>query len=140
MPNQEVICRKLKILSGYFTEFEQATRDLSLEEYQNENLKRRAIEREIQLIVECATDINNMILKYLCKGPAKDYFNTFIDLAELNVLKADFALKIAPSTGLRNILVHEYQEIDDETVYRSIVNIKIYYAQYIQAISNYLGC
>jgi uncharacterized protein YutE (UPF0331/DUF86 family) len=140
MPDNVIICRKLAVLAGYFKEFIQLTKELSFEQYKNQILTKRAVEREIQLIVECATDVNNMILKNINKGPAKDYFNSFIDLAENHVLEADFALKIAPSTGLRNILVHEYQDIDDETVYRSITNVKLYYSEYIQAISAYLGC
>jgi uncharacterized protein YutE (UPF0331/DUF86 family) len=67
-------------------------------------------------------------------------FNSFIDLAENNVLDMEFALKIAPSTGLRNILVHEYQKIDDEIVFKSIDNIFRYYLEYIEIISSYLRC
>jgi len=52
----------------------------------------------------------------------------------------DFALKIAPSTGLRNILVHEYQKIDDGIVFKSINNVLSYYLEYIEKISAYLGC
>jgi len=94
----------------------------------------------MQLIVESATDINNMILKKKGKGPSRDYYNSFIDLAENNVIDMDLAVKIAPSTGLRNILVHEYQIIDDEIVYNSISNIKKYYLEYIDILSKYLGC
>lgn len=81
-----------------------------------------------------------MILKRLSKSPAKDYFNSFIDLAENQVIKMDFALKIAPSTGLRNILVHEYEKIDDQIVFISITNVLIFYRQYLQIIAAYLGC
>jgi uncharacterized protein YutE (UPF0331/DUF86 family) len=94
----------------------------------------------MQLIVECATDINNMILKKQGKGPSRDYYNSFIDLAENNVMDMEFAVRIAPSTGLRNILVHEYQKIDDEIVFNSINNVKKYYLEYIDVISKYLGC
>jgi uncharacterized protein YutE (UPF0331/DUF86 family) len=52
----------------------------------------------------------------------------------------EFAVRIAPSTGLRNILVHEYQKIDDEIVFNSINNVKKYYLEYIDVISKYLGC
>ncbi len=101
---------------------------------------KRSVEREIQLIVESATDINNMILKKIDRSPSKDYYNSFIDLAENNVVNMDFALKIAPSTGLRNILIHEYEKIDDKIVYNSIKNVKMLYLKYIDIISKYLGC
>lgn len=66
-------------------------------------------------------------MKKLNKGPAKDYYNSFINLAENSVIDMDLALKIAPSTGLRNILVHEYQNIDNNILYKSKVNILKYY-------------
>jgi len=135
-----VICKKLGILVKYYKEFTHLTNELTNDVYLKDLVIRRAVEREIQLIVECATDINNMILKKLKRNPSRDYFNSFIDLAEAEVLDMDFALIIAPSTGLRNILVHEYQEINDAIVYNSIQHVLEYYLQYIKRISEYLGC
>ena len=140
MVSNDVECKKLSLLVKYYKEFKQLTGDLKISDYINDIVKKRAIEREIQLIVECATDINNMILKKLKIGPANDYFNTFVELADNNVFDMDFALKIAPSTGLRNILVHEYQEIDDRIVFESVNNVLHYYLQYIEKVSSYLGC
>lgn len=140
MHDNVVICKKLGVLMKYYKEFQQLTEKLSIDEYLQNIIKRRAIEREIQLIVECATDINNMILKKLGRGPSKDYFNSFIDLAENDIIDMSFALSIAPSTGLRNILVHEYQEIDNTIVYKSIQHVLDYYLQYIEKIAKYLGC
>ncbi|NJD04144.1 MAG: DUF86 domain-containing protein [Ruminiclostridium sp.] len=140
MTDNIIICKKLSVLLEYYKELKKVVKDISLENYSGQLLIKRTVEREIQLIVECATNINNMILKKLNKGPSKDYFNSFIDLAEDHVLELEFALKIAPSTGLRNILVHEYQKIDDEIVFRSIENVTKYYLEYIDIISRYLGC
>lgn len=140
MINKIAVCRKLEALVNYYQELQQLASGLSLQDYNEHLIIKRAIEREIQLIVECATDINNMILRRLDKGPAKDYFNSFIELAENDVIPMDFALKIAPSTGLRNILVHQYQKIDDVTVYYSIRNMLTCYREYTKLIANYLEC
>ena len=140
MLDNVVICKKLSVLVSYYNELKQLASNLSLETYKDNIMIKRAVEREIQLIVESATDINNMIVKKLNKGPSRDYYNSFIDLAENDIISMDFALKIAPSTGLRNILVHEYQKIDDEVVYNSINNVLKYYLEYIDIISSYLGC
>lgn len=140
MLDNVVICKKLGVLVKYYKELTQLTNELAIDVYLKDIFTRRAVEREIQLIVECATDINNMILKKIKRNPSKDYFNSFIDLAEAEVIDMDFALKIAPSTGLRNILVHEYQEINDAIVYNSIQHVSNYYLLYIRKISEYLGC
>jgi uncharacterized protein YutE (UPF0331/DUF86 family) len=140
MLDNVVICKKLGILIGYYKELQQLTDGLTIDTYLKNIMLKRAVEREMQLIVESATDINNMILKKQGESPSRDYYNSFIDLAENKVIDMDFALEIAPSTGLRNILVHEYQKIDDIIVFKSINNVLNQYLKYIETISRYLGC
>jgi uncharacterized protein YutE (UPF0331/DUF86 family) len=41
-------------------------------------------------------------------------------LATLGVLPSDFSREIAFSAGLRNRIVHEYDEIDDSKVYGAL--------------------
>ncbi|HBN96942.1 MAG TPA: hypothetical protein DDZ66_11635 [Firmicutes bacterium] len=73
------------------------------------------------------------------KPPASDYFNSFIDLSECDVLEIQFALAIAPSTGLRNRLVHEYEEIDGKVVYESIDVMIDMYNQYMVKVNDVLN-
>lgn len=134
------LCAKIEVMRGYYSELMDIVADATLDQYVESTLIRRSTERIIQLIVECATDINCMILKGLGKPAPKDYFNSFIELGEVGVLEMDFVLSIAPSTGLRNILVHEYQKIDNRIVFQSIQSIKILYASYMAQLIVYLGC
>jgi len=139
MSDSDRICAKLDKLYVYYEELKNIS-IISLEEYNHNIIYRRAIERTMQLIVECATDINNMLLKVYGKKGSTDYFNSFIDISELNIIPTNFALKIAPSTGLRNILVHEYEDINDEIVYHSIGTCLVYYLEYMDLINQYLKC
>ena len=139
MPDKDKIRAKLVKLYYYHQELK-GFADITLQEYKDNSIYRRAIERVMQLIVECATDINNMLLTMHGNKGATDYFNSFIDIAELNIIPMEFALQIAPSTGLRNILVHEYEEIDDNIVYHSIENCLNNYLNYIDYINHYLNC
>jgi uncharacterized protein YutE (UPF0331/DUF86 family) len=139
MSDHDRICAKLDKLQGYYTELKSLA-SITLEDYMNNPIYRRATERTMQLIVESATDINNMLLKMHGQKGATDYFNSFIDIAELNIIPIDFALKIAPSTGLRNILVHEYETINDKLVYHSISTCLTYYLEYMELINAYLNC
>ncbi len=139
MSDKDRICAKLDKLYTYYEELKNFS-TISLEEYKRSSINKRAIERTMQLIVECATDINNMLLRMNRSKGASDYFNSFIDIAELNVIPVEFALQIAPSTGLRNILVHEYEEIDDTIVYRSIDMCLKHYLKYMDLINKHLGC
>jgi len=133
----EIILEKMAALQGYYKELK-GLEHISFEEYMQNNLYKRTVERIIQLIVEAATDINNMLLKSLDKGPTVDYYSSFIELAEAGILPVEFAISIAPSAGLRNIIVHEYQKIDDRKVHSSIKYTLDYYLKYMKLINDYL--
>lgn len=92
MSDHDRICAKLERLQGYYGELKSLS-VLSWDEYRVQPIYRRAVERTMQLIVESATDINNMLLKMHGKNGANDYFNSFIDIAEQNIIPVDFALK-----------------------------------------------
>jgi uncharacterized protein YutE (UPF0331/DUF86 family) len=47
-------------------------------------------------------------------------YQSFLQLGKLNVLPADLAHRIASCAGLRNRIVHEYDEIDPRKVYEGL--------------------
>ncbi len=98
-PDKEIMQEKLSALQSYYRELKEL-QDITYEEYCSSNLYRRTVERLLQLIVETATDINNMVLKMISKETPTDYYSSFIKMAEYNVFPMDFALEIAPTTGM----------------------------------------
>jgi len=124
-------------MEQYLTELKEAKPE-NYTEYMASKMTRYGIERLLQLIVDLALDINNLILKDRGKPPASDYFNSFVDLVEIGVLDREFAYQIAPSTGLRNRLVHEYEKIDNSIVYDSIDKTYDYYIEYMKIIADYI--
>jgi len=70
------------------------------------------LERMFQLAVEVVIDINNYLIKELDIEPAEDIEGTFKTLARKNILPENFAIKMAPTIGLRNKLVHVYEKVD----------------------------
>ncbi|RQD73384.1 MAG: DUF86 domain-containing protein [Candidatus Syntrophonatronum acetioxidans] len=133
----EIIQEKLAALQPYSKELK-LLQGVTLEEYCKNNLYRRTTERLIQLIIEAATVINNMIVKGLGKEVPSDYYSSFFKMAEVNVFPVSFALEITPSAGLRNIIVHEYQKIDDVIVHGSMRKVLDYYLQYMNYVNDFL--
>ena len=137
MPGIETVVEKLIKLQEYLGQLE-TLKPESFQQYIENIAVKYAVERIMQLIVDVALDINNVVLAMNQKPPAADYFNSFLELGECGVLEHSFALGIAPSTGLRNRLVHEYEEINDEIVYQSIVKMIAVYKEYMRAINRYI--
>jgi len=67
----------------------------------------------LQEVIEAAVDLNLHLLRVLGRGSATDYYTTFIALGEARVLPSDLAERLAPSAGVRNRLIHEYDDIYD---------------------------
>lgn len=136
-PDKEIMQEKLSALQSYYRELTEL-QHITYEEYCSSHLYRRTVERLLQLIVETATDINNMVLKMISKETPTDYYSSFIEMAEYNVFPMDFALEIAPSTGMRNIIVHGYQKIDDRLIHASVRETLKYYLRYMEYLEKYL--
>lgn len=68
-----------------------------------------------------------------------DYFESFIKVGELKIIPKDLTEKLAPSAGLRNRLVHEYDSLDHSRVLEAVHTADSLYPRYIKAIEDYLS-
>ena len=130
----EIIINKLIKMEKYISELEKFKPD-TFNEYKNNQIKRYAIERLIQLIIDLALDVNNILIKKSDRYPAQDYYSSFLELIDLEILSEEFAKDIAPSTGIRNRLVLEYEEVDNKVVYQNLDKLIKYYLSYIKYIN-----
>ena len=132
-----VLRRKLTNLTEYIKELEPILL-YDYNQYIGNYFIKRTGERLIQLVVENMVDINSIIISNKNHTPPKDYFSSFQILGELNVLPEDFAKELAPCTGMRNRLVHEYDKINDKMIFESIGKVIIMVNTYIEYINNLL--
>lgn len=136
MLKSDLIARKLVILKGYIEELE-PFKGISFEEYKKDYVKRRAVERLLQLIVETASDITSYVLVESGKAAPKNYYDSFIRAPEVNLLSPELASKLAPSTGLRNRLVHEYGDVKDEIIFESVPEAIQHYTTFIFEVNDF---
>jgi uncharacterized protein YutE (UPF0331/DUF86 family) len=59
-------------------------------------------------------------------------------LGKYQILTPELAKQIAPSSGLRNRLVHEYDDIDPNQVFKAISFALQQYPLYVRQINSYL--
>jgi len=137
MRDRPEIERKLKLLAEYLNELDQISQ-ASYKQYQTDFQVKRTAERLIQLVVEVATDVNGLLIVGLGVAPPQDYFTSFTNLSQLGILPEDFAQTLAPTTAIRNRLVHEYDRVDDRLVYISIKPILEEFTQYLDTIRKYV--
>jgi len=111
MINQDIIEAKLTDIQRYFGELAPIL-NFSSSEILDDPLKIHTIERLFQLIVDTALDINTHIIIESSFAIPDDYQNTFVVLGEHAILPMSFVNRIAPSVGLRNMIVHRYGHVD----------------------------
>lgn len=137
MLDKDFLGKKIKEIGNYLSDLELLLRATSAEFCANKR-DMRAAERNFQLIVDSAVDINtHLILSRDLPPPEKNY-DSFIALAKIEVCGEAKAKELAPSAGLRNKLVHEYDEINPELLYRSLKTFSTRYKEYGRLILVYL--
>jgi len=138
MIDKVLITRKIKLITEDLKELEVIGRKKP-EEYLSDKVAEVMTERYLERIIGRMIDINYHIIVELDKPPPTDYFQSFVELGKIKVLPADFARVIANSAGLRNRLVHEYDNMDQAKVYEALKVALGNIPEYLNFISVYLG-
>ena len=134
---KEVLRRKLAIIVENLKALE-PIKDMARDEYIKDIYKRKAAERLLQELIEAAIDINTHIIVQTGHAAPDDYYESFIKAGELKIISADLAERLAPSAGLRNRLVHEYDLLEHSMVLNAVRMAQELYADYVKEIEDYI--
>ena len=135
---KEIIRRKLAVIIENLKALEPIAA-MTREEYIEDFYKRKATERLLQELIEAAIDINTHILVQAGNTVPDDYYESFVKTGELKIISQDLAGKLAPSAGLRNRLVHEYDLLEHSLVLDAVRMAQDIYSQYVKEIDGYLS-
>jgi uncharacterized protein YutE (UPF0331/DUF86 family) len=118
--DRERILAKKDVLDGYLKEL-QGILPASFGEYKKIE-KRRACERLPQVSIECIIDICGLMVTGLRLGLPAEEDDLFEKLEQAGVITSPRKQSLKKMKGFRNILVHEYGEVDDMIVYEILQN------------------
>lgn len=134
---KEEIVDKLEKLKEYMKILE-SYQDTTLDELKDNVTLRGAVERYLELAIECVIDISEMVIsREGLKRPDK-YREVIEVLGENGVLPEIFAKELAPAAGFRNILVHLYDDIDVKEVHKNLKNKLNDFDRFSKYIAKYL--
>ena len=136
MINKDLVINKMADTQKYLEELMPILQHDS-REIIDDNLKLRSVERLFQLIVDTTIDINTYIITESDVSVPDDYQSTFMVMGEHNILPMDFAQAIAPSVGLRNLIVHKYGKVDIKRMIDDVKNNIGQYKDYLRHISEF---
>ena len=98
-------------------------RDRPQTDFASEPYLRDIVERNLEVAAQCCIDICHRIIVIEGAQKPRDYREAILRMGELGVLPLDFADRLAPIAGFRNILVHEYLAVDWDEVYDNLANL-----------------
>lgn len=96
-------------------------------------------ERDLEIVIQACLDIaDHLIAKLGLELPKKDRKETFSILARNKIISHGLVSKLTAMAGQRNILIHEYLEVEREKIYQTINEDLSDIVKFVQAIQKYL--
>lgn len=135
--------RKLELIDEYIKRIKEISNEHNtLQSYRKSWRDRNAVERNLQTTIEAFIDIGKMIISDKKLRTPENNREIFIILNENDLFPAKHLDLIEQMIGLRNIIVHGYDKIDDAVVYgiikkkiAGIEKVKKYFEKLITELS-----
>jgi uncharacterized protein YutE (UPF0331/DUF86 family) len=134
---KDIIKSKLAIMVRNLKALEEISRR-AMADYEQDLLLRKATERLLQELIEAAVDVNTHLIVQSGGMVPDTYYECFLEIGALGIIPNNLARVLAPSAGLRNRLVHEYDRIDDTVVHHATGEAVKAYTEYVGAVQDYL--
>jgi uncharacterized protein YutE (UPF0331/DUF86 family) len=132
-----LVTRKLTLIAGDLDAVGEVAAK-SREAFVASAFDQRVAERLLERMIGRMIDVNFHLLVEQGHPPPADYYTSFLRLADLGVVDAAFARRLAPSAGLRNRLVHEYDAIDPGRLFDALAPARTDIVDYVRAVEAYL--
>ena len=98
-----------------------------------------ATERRLQVAVQAAIDVAAHLVAASAIPTPEGYAGTFRALAHAGVLDAGLAGRLVQATGLRNLLVHDYLEVDPARLHAGLAADVADLRAFVASVSRWLA-
>lgn len=112
--------------------------ELTQDEFLSSTTRQVLAERYLERVIGRMIDVNYHVLIESGEAPPPDYYESFLRLAPLGVYPSDFARRVASSAGLRNRLVHQYDEIDPVLLHEAVRSALRDVPEYLRAVQKFI--
>lgn len=137
-PDRALVRRKLATIMRNLGDLATVAR-LDLSAYRADRFRQKGTERLLQETIEAAVDVNMHLARAAGVPAPNDYYGSFVLLGELGVVPPELAAALAPAAGLRNRLVHEYDDLDDAVVLAAVAEAGRLFPRYVAAVEAAVG-
>lgn len=137
MVDRASILDRLRRLEGYLAAL-QELQSIDWEEFQESIRRQWEVEHGLQLCIQSVLDVATHLISALNLGTPADYTEALVLLGKSRVIPEEFAQEIKGMAGFRNILIHEYTDVDISEVYRHLQEDLEHFRTFIRHIVEFL--
>lgn len=113
----EVIEKKLSEFDEYVLYLENIQNTLHLESFLEDTQQQWSVEHGLQLCIQMVIDLGSHILVSLNLNNIQDYSDVGKKLGKHGILEAELSKRTVDMIKFRNLLVHEYVNVDPQRVF-----------------------
>jgi len=135
--DKNLILRKMSELEEYLSQLSQYG-DITISDYYSDWKIQRIVERTLQMMIETCINVATHIISDRKYRVPKSYADTFKVLFENEVIGKELYDSLDKMAKFRNIVVHDYDDIDAEIVISILKNNINDFPKYKDAIVNFL--
>lgn len=133
----ELVTRKLLLIAADIEPLA-AVAARGMAAYESSVVDQAVVERRLERAIGRMIDVNYHVLTASGQPPPPDYHSSFVRMAELGVFQPEFARQIARAAGLRNRLVHDYDDLDQRLVFEALGTALGEIPRYLAAVNAFL--
>ena len=133
-----VIIEKLQMMRRLLDELERLG-PVDVERFVQNFATQLVAERIISALVDLAGSINAHVVAVQTGMPPSDVQSSFTDASDVGLIDHGLARRLAPSAGLRNVLVHAYVKLDLARLVAAVPLATDQYGEYVRQVARWVS-
>jgi uncharacterized protein YutE (UPF0331/DUF86 family) len=134
----DAIAGKLRTMRRLLDELEHLG-VVSADRFAQEFVTQLVVERIVSQLVDLAAAINAHVAAVESGAAPQDLRRSFAAAADAGLIDLDLAERLAPSAGLRNVLVHAYLELDVARLVAAVPLAVDEYGEYVRQVARWVA-
>lgn len=137
MVDENVVVDKLRHINRYTNDLKQM-RGMSKEEYVEDMVTQRAVERTFTNLIQSCIDLAQHVRSMEELSPSGTSRKEIAALGNADIISSETQEKMEEAVGFRNILAHRYGDVDHDVVYDVLHNDLRWFERFQTEVARWL--
>lgn len=136
MVDEEIFVDKLQYINQYTDDLRQM-REQSRDQYLNDMIRQRAVERTLMNLIQACIDLAQHIRSTEDLSGSETAKQEIQALGEAGIITSETQVKMEEAVGFRNILAHRYGDVDQEVVFDVLQDDILWFERFQQELAQW---